>query len=40
MGYIKYTKEQLKEREHAKKAIMAARAHLKGLREAKKAKKE
>ena len=40
MGYVKYSKEQLKEREHAKKAIMAARAHLKGLREAKKAKKE
>ena len=40
MGYVKYTKEQLAERECAQVAINAARVHLKSLREAKKAKKE
>ena len=40
MGYVKYSAEQLAERERAKVAIAAAKAHLKGLREAKKAKKD
>lgn len=40
MGYVKYSSEQLAERERAKVAIAAAKAHLKGLREAKKAKKD
>ena len=40
MGYVKYTKEQLAERERAQVAIKAARAHLKSIREFKKARKE
>ena len=40
MGYVKYSPEQLAERERAKVAIAAAKAHLKSIREAKKAKKE
>ena len=40
MGYVKYTEEQLVERKMAQAAIMAARALLKSLREAKKAKKD
>ena len=40
MGYVKYSAEQIAERERAKVAIAAAKAHLKGLREAKKAKKD
>ena len=40
MGYVKYSAEQLAERERAKVAIAAAKAYLKGLREAKKAKKD
>jgi len=40
MAYVKYSPEQLAERERAKVAIAAAKAHLKGLREVKKAKKD
>jgi len=40
MGFVKYSEEQLAERAGAQKAIMSARAHLKSIRDAKKAKKE
>ena len=40
MGYVKYTEEQLVERKMAQAAIQVARALLKSLREAKKAKKD
>ena len=40
MAYVKYTPEQIAERERAQKAIKTARAHLKALRDEKRAKKE
>ena len=40
MAYVKYTPEQIAERERAQKAIKTARAHLKALRDEKRAAKE
>ena len=40
MAYVKYSPQQIAERERAQKAIVAAKAHLKSIRDAKKANKD